>query len=292
MPLTSTFENATVGVGGAPRPMNDLVLPVRLDLNVDTLGVDKLGNGTGFAGFDVSINVVVDGVRAASDGVARAVDMEVGEGGKTKSVCEGVFRPFVADSVEEVEAVEAPEVLRSTLSRRCRGGGTSRLDSFRCRMGGNDSDDDDEGATDVTEEAVVDNEDRRLAEVFVEFDVDETDRSTGVGGTITVTGAFAAGAGTEESSDSRTRLTGDGGTGGRILRVMGLRFDGLGFMGGCAGKSKLERRAVMGGGEAMVNEVFQTGAEGGGRAVVIPSPISESLRGVPSCSSSGEDSSV
>lgn len=56
--------------------MNDRVRP--LDLNVETRGVDKLGNGTGPIALD--IRVMVDGVRA----------FIVGEGGKTKRVCDGV----------------------------------------------------------------------------------------------------------------------------------------------------------------------------------------------------------
>jgi hypothetical protein len=69
-----------VGVGTLPMPMNDRVLPCVL--NVETRGVDKLGNGTGAARLEVS--VIVDGVLLA---VAR---VDVGDGGKTKSVCDGV----------------------------------------------------------------------------------------------------------------------------------------------------------------------------------------------------------
>ena len=71
-PRTSTFEKATVGVGGAPNPMNDRVRP--LEWKVDTRGVDKLGKGTGPATFDIS--VIVEGVRVVS----------VGDGGKTNNV--------------------------------------------------------------------------------------------------------------------------------------------------------------------------------------------------------------
>jgi len=71
------LEKAVVGVGMLPRPMNDLVRPP-WDLKVDTLGVDKLGKGTTPVKLDVS--VIVDGVRVVN----------VGEGGNTNSVCEGV----------------------------------------------------------------------------------------------------------------------------------------------------------------------------------------------------------
>jgi len=89
--------------------MNDLRLLVSLERKVDTLGVDMLGNGTGAAGFIVS--VIVDGVRAVNE------DEEVGEGGKTNSVCEGVETTLFIDSVELPDAVDAPEALRSTLCR-------------------------------------------------------------------------------------------------------------------------------------------------------------------------------
>lgn len=72
-PRASTLENAVVGVGGAPRPMNDRVRPP-CERKVDTRGVERLGKATGVAILEVS--VIVDGVRVVS----------VGEGGNTKSV--------------------------------------------------------------------------------------------------------------------------------------------------------------------------------------------------------------
>lgn len=114
-PRTSTFEKATVGVGGAPNPMNDRVRP--LERKVDTRGVDKLGKGTGPTTFDIS--VIVEGVRVVS----------VGDGGKTNSVCEGV---------ETMEGISETllDAFRKALLRRCNGGGTSLRDSTRCRTGG------------------------------------------------------------------------------------------------------------------------------------------------------------
>jgi len=95
-PRASTFENATVGVGSAPKPMKDLVLP--LDLKVETRGVDRVGNGTAS-----DVNVIVEGVRV------RVV--KVGEGGKTNNVCEGV-------EAAEVDSTMATDALRKTLLRR------------------------------------------------------------------------------------------------------------------------------------------------------------------------------
>ena len=77
-----------------------------------------------------------------------------------------------------------------------------------------------------------------------------------------------------------TRLTGEDGTGGRILSP------GLFFSLERDGSSKVERIAVAGGG-GMENDVFHTGAEGGGRAVLGAGDTS--VRGVPTCSSSGEE---
>jgi hypothetical protein len=57
--------------------MNDRVRP--FDWKVDTRGVARLGKGTGPAAAE-DINVMVLGVRVVS----------VGDGGNTKSVCEGV----------------------------------------------------------------------------------------------------------------------------------------------------------------------------------------------------------
>jgi len=70
-PLASTREHAVVGVGGTPRPINDLVLPC--DRKVATLGVVAFGKGTILLKFEV--RVIVDGVRVVD-----------GDGGKTKSV--------------------------------------------------------------------------------------------------------------------------------------------------------------------------------------------------------------
>jgi hypothetical protein len=68
----STLEKAVVGVGGAPSPMNDRVRPC--DRNVETRGVDRLGNGT--EPFMLEVRVMADGVRVVN----------VGDGGNTKSV--------------------------------------------------------------------------------------------------------------------------------------------------------------------------------------------------------------
>jgi len=95
-PRASTFENATVGVGCASKPMKDLVLP--LDLKVETRGVDRLGNGTA-----PDVNVIVEGVRACV--------VKVGEGGKTNNVCEGV-------EAAEVDSTMPTDALRKTLLRR------------------------------------------------------------------------------------------------------------------------------------------------------------------------------
>lgn len=70
-PLASTREHAVVGVGGTPRPINDLVLPC--ERKVATLGVAAFGKGTRLFRFEV--RVMVDGVRVVD-----------GDGGKTKSV--------------------------------------------------------------------------------------------------------------------------------------------------------------------------------------------------------------
>jgi hypothetical protein len=75
-PFASTREHAVVGVGGAPRPMNDLVLP--WERKVDIRGVDAVGNGTALVIFEV--RVMVDGVRVAG----------AGSGGNTNKVWEGV----------------------------------------------------------------------------------------------------------------------------------------------------------------------------------------------------------
>lgn len=75
-PFASTREHAVVGVGGTPRPINDLVLP--WDRKVDIRGVDAVGNGTALVIFEV--RVMVDGVRAVS----------TESGGNTKNVWEGV----------------------------------------------------------------------------------------------------------------------------------------------------------------------------------------------------------
>lgn len=92
-------------------------------------------------------------------------------------------------------------------------------------------------------------------------------------------------------SDSRTRLTGDAGTGGRMLKLTGRRLT-LGFWAdGCGGEiSKVERIAVKG------------GPDGNGVVLHASAPDDEMrfprfefstdiLRGVPLWSSSGEQDS-
>jgi hypothetical protein len=113
------LENATVGVGGAPKPINDRVRP--FEWNVDTRGVDRLGKGTGPGTAKFDISVMVEGVRDAT--------VIVGEGGNTNSVWDGVD---VTAAISE----ELFDPLRRRLFRRCSGGGTSFRDSARFRTGG------------------------------------------------------------------------------------------------------------------------------------------------------------
>ena len=112
-PRASTFENATVGAGVAPKPMKDLVLP--LDLKVETRGVDRLGKGTAS-----DVNVIVEGVRV------RVV--KVGEGGKTNNVCEGV-------ETAGIDSTMPTDALRKTLLRRW-SGGTGQRNPARWRADG------------------------------------------------------------------------------------------------------------------------------------------------------------
>lgn len=70
-PRASTRDEATVGVTGAPTPMNDLRRPSLL--KVETRGVAVVGNGRD----EFDMIVMVDGVREAA---------RVGDGGNTKSV--------------------------------------------------------------------------------------------------------------------------------------------------------------------------------------------------------------
>lgn len=224
-PRTSTFENATVGVGGAPSPMNERVRP--FDWNVDTRGVDKLGNATGPAWCD--INVIADGVRV----------VRVGDGGNTNSVWDGVC-------ATAPRSADPADALRSTLLRRCRGGGTSLRDSTRLRTGGSTS--------------------------GVAVESRTADREGAADGL----------------SASITSVMGDDGTGGRMLRFVGRSLD---LAVGRGGSWKVDRTAVAGGG-GIENEVFHTGAEGRGLAVARLGDVTMSMdlfRGVPSCSSSGED---
>jgi len=74
--------------------MKDLVLP--LDLNVETRGVERLGEGTAS-----DVNVIVESVRV----------VKVGEEGKTNNVCDGV-------EAAEVDSTAATDALRKTLLRR------------------------------------------------------------------------------------------------------------------------------------------------------------------------------
>jgi len=111
-PRASTFEKAVVGVGGAPSPMNERVRPC--DRNVDTRGVDELGNGT--AAFRLEVKVMADGVRVVS----------VGDGGNTKSVWDGVAKP---------EGGICGVFVFNRLLRRCNAGGGGFRDSVRTRGG-------------------------------------------------------------------------------------------------------------------------------------------------------------
>jgi len=79
--------------------MKDLVRPCALKL--DTRGVDKLGNGSG-----PLLSVIVEGVRLA---VARP---DVGDGGKTKRVCEGVESPEIWPGTVRFAALDAAFVTR------------------------------------------------------------------------------------------------------------------------------------------------------------------------------------
>jgi hypothetical protein len=74
-PRASTRELAVVGVGGTPRATNERVRPWRF--SVATRGGDMHGNGTD--GPD-EVSISVAGVR---------VEALLGDGGKTKSVCDG-----------------------------------------------------------------------------------------------------------------------------------------------------------------------------------------------------------
>jgi hypothetical protein len=114
-PFASTREQAVVGVGGTPRPMNDLVLPwVR---KVDIRGVDVVGNGTALITFEV--RVIVDGVRVVG----------AESGGNTNKVWEGVSR---AGGVC-FGLVVGKETFCDR--RRCRGGDDGFRDSVRIRGG-------------------------------------------------------------------------------------------------------------------------------------------------------------
>jgi len=113
-PRASTREKAVVGVGGAPSPINDLVRPC--ERKVDTRGVEMLGNGT--EPFVLEVRVMVEGVRVVS----------VGEGGNTKSVCEGVAKP---EGVLGIFGFNKGFL-------RCKGGGMGLLDSVRGRGGCSD----------------------------------------------------------------------------------------------------------------------------------------------------------
>ena len=76
-PRTSTREQAVVGVGGTAKPMNERRRPSVL--NVDTRGVEAGEKGSGVFKFEVTVTMC--GVLALS----------VGDGGKTKSVWDGVL---------------------------------------------------------------------------------------------------------------------------------------------------------------------------------------------------------
>lgn len=107
-------------------------------------------------------------------------------------------------------------------------------------------------------------------------------------GGVAAVPAREAGGGAGGSSVSMTSVTGDDGTGGRMLRFVGRS---LVFGLGRGGSWNVERTAVAGSG-GIENDVFQTGAEGSGLAVARLGGVTmsmELLRGVPSCSSSGDD---
>jgi hypothetical protein len=102
-PRASTLEHAVVGVGGAPMTMRLRLRPSFR--NVDTRGVDNVGNGT-LDMFEVS--VIVDGVVTDCSG------------GKTKRVWDGVGASTMLDDADErLEGVEGVEGIRS-------GAGSSR----------------------------------------------------------------------------------------------------------------------------------------------------------------------
>lgn len=113
-PRASTLENAVVGVGGAPRPIKDLVRPCAR--NVDTRGVADEGKGT--PTFDVK--VIAEGVLVGMPEEAS------GDGGNTKSVWEGVKRTF---GEAEVDRLWVREACFTMLLRKCNGGGAG-LDFF------------------------------------------------------------------------------------------------------------------------------------------------------------------
>lgn len=80
--------------------MKDRLLPPCI-LNVDTRGVDTEGKGKD----ELDVRVIVDGVRSA---VTFAF---VGEGGKTKRVCEGAADNGGTEEELEEETVEETDLL-------------------------------------------------------------------------------------------------------------------------------------------------------------------------------------
>ena len=88
-PRASTREYAVVGATDAPIPMNDLVRP--FEELVATRGVACDGNGNALVG-TLDVTVIVAGVRIA---VAN-----VGDGGKTNNVCEGVADTEDRDGID------------------------------------------------------------------------------------------------------------------------------------------------------------------------------------------------
>ena len=108
-PRASTREEATVGVDGGGTPIKDRRRPSAL--NDETRGVAKGGKGS--EAFDVS--VMVEGVRVE----------RVGEGGKTKSVWDGVDTAEVSFGLDGF----------CTLIRRSAGGSAGLRASARRRRG-------------------------------------------------------------------------------------------------------------------------------------------------------------
>lgn len=201
-------------MGGTPSATNERVRPWHF--SVATRGAGRLGNGTGAP---CERSVIVAGVR---------VPCCLGDGGKTKSVCDG---PDVSGG--STERCGGNIVFES--ERTTSGGGVGLPDWVRTRRGSS-----------MTAGPGVDTDGSGIAE------------GTGAG---MGAGALAMGAADCGADDPGV---GDAGTGGRRLTKGAGRRLGLDALRG--GMSNDDLTAVRGGG-GMLNVVFVAGADGGGRGV-------------------------